>query len=52
MRNEYAHGDPARRCGGNGNTGYAEMPHLHMSVHINNIAIDPVKFLALFGVNL
>ena len=35
-----------------GETGYAERPHLHVSVHINGIAIDPVKFLALFGANL
>ncbi len=32
-----------------GMTGYAEMPHLHLSVKINNISIDPQKFLDLFN---
>jgi len=31
-----------------GDTGYTVGPHLHLSVEINKIAIDPVKFLALF----
>ncbi len=32
-----------------GATGYASGPHLHLSVHINGIAIDPMKFLSLFS---
>ncbi len=32
-----------------GSTGYAEGPHLHLSVKINTISIDPMKFLELFG---
>lgn len=31
-----------------GQTGYAEMPHLHLTVRINGSSIDPVKFMKLF----
>lgn len=31
-----------------GQTGYAENPHLHLTVRINGSSIDPVKFLELF----
>jgi murein DD-endopeptidase MepM/ murein hydrolase activator NlpD len=31
-----------------GQTGYATGPHLHLSVVINNVSIDPVKFFELF----
>lgn len=31
-----------------GATGYTEGPHLHLSVRINGVSIDPVKFFALF----
>ncbi len=31
-----------------GETGYAESPHLHLTIRINNISIDPMKFFALF----
>ncbi len=31
-----------------GDTGYVFGPHLHFSVRINNISIDPIKFLELF----
>lgn len=34
--------------GKSGETGYAEGPHLHISVKINSISIDPEKFLKLF----
>lgn len=34
--------------GSSGKTGYAESPHLHLTVRINTISIDPVKFLELF----
>jgi murein DD-endopeptidase MepM/ murein hydrolase activator NlpD len=32
-----------------GNTGYVIGPHLHLSVRINNVSIDPIKFLELFN---
>lgn len=32
-----------------GETGYALGPHLHLSVRINQISIDPEKFMALMG---
>lgn len=31
-----------------GQTGYAESPHLHLTVRINGISIDPIKFFAMF----
>jgi murein DD-endopeptidase MepM/ murein hydrolase activator NlpD len=31
-----------------GSTGYATEPHLHISVHIGGVAVDPMEFLALF----
>jgi murein DD-endopeptidase MepM/ murein hydrolase activator NlpD len=31
-----------------GDTGYAEQPHLHITVRINNVSIDPIKFMGLF----
>lgn len=31
-----------------GQTGYAEVPHLHISVKIGGISVDPVKFLDLW----
>ncbi|MEK7575417.1 MAG: M23 family metallopeptidase [Patescibacteria group bacterium] len=31
-----------------GKTGYAESPHLHVSVWINKISVDPMKFMAIF----
>ncbi len=31
-----------------GQTGYAVGPHLHLTVRINGISIDPMKFMALF----
>jgi murein DD-endopeptidase MepM/ murein hydrolase activator NlpD len=31
-----------------GDTGYADQPHLHLTVRLNNTSIDPIKFLALF----
>ncbi|MBX4195583.1 M23 family metallopeptidase [Candidatus Parcubacteria bacterium] len=34
--------------GKSGQTGYAEFPHLHISVKISGISIDPMKFMALF----
>lgn len=32
-----------------GSTGYALAPHLHLSIKINTISIDPMKFMDLFG---
>lgn len=31
-----------------GQTGYATGPHLHLSVRINNVSIDPMKFMEFF----
>ena len=31
-----------------GQTGYAAQPHLHLTVRINDVSIDPIKFMALF----
>lgn len=31
-----------------GDTGYVLGPHLHLSIRINNISVDPIKFLDLF----
>ncbi len=31
-----------------GKTGYAESPHLHLTVRINDVSVDPVKFMELF----
>ncbi|MDE1975387.1 MAG: M23 family metallopeptidase [Patescibacteria group bacterium] len=33
-----------------GETGYAEGPHLHLSIRLNGQSIDPMAFYALFGV--
>ncbi len=44
-------GDTVKKGDGiglSGETGYAEAPHLHLSVRINNISIDPVTFLSFF----
>lgn len=35
--------------GKSGDTGYVLGPHLHVTVRINNISIDPLKFMALLG---
>ena len=35
-----------------GMTGYAEHPHLHLSIRIDGHSIDPVEFLKLFGITL
>jgi hypothetical protein len=39
---------PGQVIGLSGMTGYAEQPHLHLTVRINDVSIDPVKFMALF----
>ena len=33
-----------------GKTGYAESPHLHISIKIDGISIDPMKFIEFFDV--
>ena len=38
--------------GFSGETGYAVGPHLHLSVKINGVSIDPIKFFALFGLSV
>lgn len=35
--------------GKSGDTGYVFGPHLHVTVRINGISIDPMKFMELFG---
>ncbi len=39
---------PGQVIGLSGQTGYAEKPHLHLTVRINDVSIDPIKFLELF----
>lgn len=39
---------PGQVIGRSGQTGYAEFPHLHVTVRINEVSIDPMRFLALF----
>lgn len=39
---------PGQVIGLSGQTGYAEKPHLHVSIRINGVSIDPMKFLSLF----
>jgi murein DD-endopeptidase MepM/ murein hydrolase activator NlpD len=40
---------PGQVIGLSGKTGYAEDPHLHISIRIGGISIDPIKFLSLFA---
>lgn len=37
-----------QEIGSSGSTGYAESPHLHLSIKINNQSIDPYKFIEFF----
>lgn len=39
---------PGQVIGLSGKTGYAESPHLHLTVRINDISIDPVTFMGFF----
>ncbi|MCX6717968.1 MAG: M23 family metallopeptidase [Candidatus Taylorbacteria bacterium] len=39
---------PGQVIGLSGQTGYAEFPHLHLSIRINQISIDPEKFMDFF----
>ncbi len=39
-----------QRVGLAGDTGYAEAAHLHLTVRVGGISIDPVKFMGLFGI--
>ena len=34
--------------GESGETGYTEGPHLHLTVRINGVSIDPMKFINFF----
>lgn len=35
--------------GQSGETGYAFGPHLHLTLRVNGVSVDPMKFLELFG---
>ncbi|MHB1330356.1 MAG: M23 family metallopeptidase [Minisyncoccota bacterium] len=39
--------EKGEQIGKSGSTGYAESPHLHISVKIEGVSIDPIKFLDL-----
>jgi murein DD-endopeptidase MepM/ murein hydrolase activator NlpD len=39
-----------QRLGLSGETGYAEGPHLHLTIRIGGVSVDPMGFFALFGV--
>lgn len=39
---------PGQTIGFSGSTGYAEAPHLHLSVRIREVSIDPMVFLGFF----
>ena len=41
---------PGELIGLSGDTGYAEGAHLHLSIKINGISIDPATFMKFFGV--
>ncbi|MEK7187915.1 MAG: M23 family metallopeptidase [Patescibacteria group bacterium] len=38
-----------QKVGESGGTGYAEGPHLHLTVRLNGTSIDPMKFFELYG---
>jgi hypothetical protein len=40
--------DAGQYVGLSGQTGYAEAPHLHLTLRINDISIDPIRFFELF----
>ncbi len=42
---------PGQVVGLSGHTGYAEQPHLHLTIRIDGTSIDPIKFFALFKPN-
>jgi murein DD-endopeptidase MepM/ murein hydrolase activator NlpD len=39
---------PKQVIGLSGKTGYAEKPHLHLTVRIKDVSIDPIKFMEFF----
>ncbi|MEK7227558.1 MAG: M23 family metallopeptidase [Patescibacteria group bacterium] len=41
--------EKGKLIGKSGDTGYVLGPHLHITVRINGISIDPMKFMALLG---
>lgn len=41
---------PGQLIGLSGMTGYADQPHLHISVKINGVSIDPEVFMKFFGI--
>lgn len=41
-----------QEVGLSGESGYALEPHLHLSVRLSGVSIDPVRFFALFGKQL
>ena len=50
-RRDVKDGDTVKKgqlIGLSGDTGYAESPHLHMTIRINNVSIDPMQFMEFF----
>ena len=37
------------KLGEAGDTGYAESPHLHLTIRINGVSIDPIKFVEILS---
>ena len=39
---------PGQIIGLSGQTGYTDAPHLHLSIRLNGVSIDPMKFMEFF----
>lgn len=44
--------DKGQLIGKSGDTGYVLGPHLHLTIRINGVSIDPERFIALFNAEL
>ncbi|MES3031288.1 MAG: M23 family metallopeptidase [Patescibacteria group bacterium] len=50
-RRDLKEGDSIKKgqpIGLSGDTGYAESPHLHMTIRLNGVSIDPMRFMEFF----